>query len=422
MSEQLQLRRGTAAQVAAFTGAQGEVVVDTTNNRLVLQDGETAGGIPIAKLSEAGDGVSGGSVSLTALGIGTAADPNNPLSVAANNVLFNQSTTGPSPGNIRVNLSKAASADTASFIFQDAFSERAEIGLCGDDNFHFKVSPDGTTFIDALDINSVTGIVSASIGFAGSPDPTYLRGYLAGLTLSNNSNTSFNVSDGVANADDNSLLMKTFGFTKTTGAWAVGNNNGVLDTGAIAASKWYHVYLIERTDTGVIDALLSLSANAPTMPANYTKKRRAGSIRSDASSNILAFSQNGDEFLWSVPINEWNGTTIPTTPTLFTLAGSPVGVKVNAMLRIAVEGAPNGAVNVIFQSPDEASAIANTPVGNNDALGEVIPSSGSDQIFMPIVISRRTNISAQLRWSSFNDGNVCYGVTYGWIDTRGRFN
>ena len=45
MSEQLQLRRGTATQVAAFTGAQGEVVIDTTNNRLVINDGVTAGGV-----------------------------------------------------------------------------------------------------------------------------------------------------------------------------------------------------------------------------------------------------------------------------------------------------------------------------------------------------------------------------------------
>jgi hypothetical protein len=52
MSEQLQLRRGSAAQVATFTGAQGEVVVDTTNNRLVLQDGATAGGFPVARLTE----------------------------------------------------------------------------------------------------------------------------------------------------------------------------------------------------------------------------------------------------------------------------------------------------------------------------------------------------------------------------------
>jgi major tropism determinant Mtd-like protein len=52
MSEQLQLRRGTAAQVAAFTGAPGEIVIDTTNNRLVVQDGATAGGFPAARLGE----------------------------------------------------------------------------------------------------------------------------------------------------------------------------------------------------------------------------------------------------------------------------------------------------------------------------------------------------------------------------------
>jgi hypothetical protein len=52
MSEQLQLRRGTGSQVASFTGAQGEVVVDTTNNRLVIQDGVTAGGFAAARLSE----------------------------------------------------------------------------------------------------------------------------------------------------------------------------------------------------------------------------------------------------------------------------------------------------------------------------------------------------------------------------------
>jgi hypothetical protein len=52
LSEQLQLRRGTASQVAAFTGAQGEAVMDTTNNRVVINDGALAGGYPTAKLSE----------------------------------------------------------------------------------------------------------------------------------------------------------------------------------------------------------------------------------------------------------------------------------------------------------------------------------------------------------------------------------
>ena len=43
---QIQFRRGSAAQMATFTGAQGEVVVDTTNNRVVVHDGATAGGFP----------------------------------------------------------------------------------------------------------------------------------------------------------------------------------------------------------------------------------------------------------------------------------------------------------------------------------------------------------------------------------------
>lgn len=51
---QVQYRRGTASQVTSFTGAQGELVVDTTNNRVVVQDGATAGGFPAAKLTDVG--------------------------------------------------------------------------------------------------------------------------------------------------------------------------------------------------------------------------------------------------------------------------------------------------------------------------------------------------------------------------------
>lgn len=46
---QVQLRRGTTAQHGLFTGAQGELTVDTDKNALVLHDGSTAGGIEAAK-------------------------------------------------------------------------------------------------------------------------------------------------------------------------------------------------------------------------------------------------------------------------------------------------------------------------------------------------------------------------------------
>ncbi|WP_051955643.1 hypothetical protein [Beijerinckia mobilis] len=54
MAVQVQLRRGAATDIASFRGAPGEIVVDTTNNRLVLCDGVTDGGVPLAKLSEVG--------------------------------------------------------------------------------------------------------------------------------------------------------------------------------------------------------------------------------------------------------------------------------------------------------------------------------------------------------------------------------
>lgn len=52
MSQQVQLRHDTALNWSTVTPAQGEVVVDDTNNRALIGDGLTAGGWPAAKLSE----------------------------------------------------------------------------------------------------------------------------------------------------------------------------------------------------------------------------------------------------------------------------------------------------------------------------------------------------------------------------------
>ena len=52
MSKSIQLRRGTATNHNTFTGAIGEVTVDTTNKTLRVHDGVTAGGTVLAKVSE----------------------------------------------------------------------------------------------------------------------------------------------------------------------------------------------------------------------------------------------------------------------------------------------------------------------------------------------------------------------------------
>lgn len=108
---------------------------------------------------------------LALLGVGTTADSTNPLSAKLNNTLFVAKTVAEGgDGNLRYKLSKESASKTLSFLLQDNFSGRAEIGLTGDDDFHFKVSPDGTTWYEALKIAAATGKVSFPV--SGGPRET----------------------------------------------------------------------------------------------------------------------------------------------------------------------------------------------------------------------------------------------------------
>lgn len=53
MAVTVQFRRGTAAQNNAFTGAAGEISVNTTNNAIRVHDGSTAGGTELMLASAA---------------------------------------------------------------------------------------------------------------------------------------------------------------------------------------------------------------------------------------------------------------------------------------------------------------------------------------------------------------------------------
>lgn len=57
MSTQIQTRRGTTAQHSSFTGAAGELTVDTDKNVVVVHDGSTAGGHALIKSGDIGSTV-----------------------------------------------------------------------------------------------------------------------------------------------------------------------------------------------------------------------------------------------------------------------------------------------------------------------------------------------------------------------------
>lgn len=88
-------------------------------------------------------------------------------------------------------------------------------------------------------------------------------------------------------------LKNSTGMQRTVGNVALTLNlnnigeNG-LDTGALAASKWYAVYVI--SDGTNLAALGSLSETAPTLPQGYTYAGRVGWVRTDSSTNKYPLS------------------------------------------------------------------------------------------------------------------------------------
>src|SRR5712671_704908 len=249
--------------------------------------------------------------------------------------------------------------------------------------------------------------------------PTPVSGLLFGCGLSGGGSTTLTIAACTATSDDqaNTMIVGST-FTKTFASFAVGTGNGALDTGSVAANTWYHVFEIVRLDTGVVDYLFSLSATAPTFPANYTKKRRLGSIRTDATPNIIAFNQNGDEFLWLSPPFDLS-TTNPGTAAVLQTFTVPTGIKVVAQINWqAISTSGTFLPTIYISSPDQTDI---APASFNVwSIGTNNSSIGSLTINTPV--STRTNTSAQIRYrfAASSANTSIQAITMGWLDTRGR--
>jgi len=155
MATSLKLRRGTTSQHASFTGSAADVTVDTDKNTVVVHDGSTAGGFPLAKQVNP---TLSGNVTTTGLnfdsntfvidatnnrvGVGTAS-PANTLDVtgAANSVQARFGATAGRgleisviPFGATVNATSvlnALGASNGTLVFQTESSERMRITSAG---------------------------------------------------------------------------------------------------------------------------------------------------------------------------------------------------------------------------------------------------------------------------------------------------
>lgn len=289
---------------------------------------------------------------------------------------------------------------------------------------------DGTEFVlvsSAGNVNSIAGIQGSftlgntltNSGNVIKSNIAYSQGYLSGLILSTaGGSATFSVAPGVAtdaNAADMMLLVSSI--NKTTSPWAVGTSGGALDTGSIAINTWYFVFEIKRTDTGVVDVCITLTTNSAcatggAIPAVYSLQRRIGAMKTNGSSQWTAFTQVGDNFIWSVSVQDFSGTTTSVSRTLLTLTVPP-GSVVTALYRATMNSnGAGGATAGIFTAPEESDQTPTINVFSDIAVGVSDFRSGPFRTL--------TNTSAQIGIRATSTVPTFIINTYGWIDARGK--
>lgn len=158
------------------------------------------------------------------------------------------------------------------------------------------------------------------------------RGYIDGLTLSQNSTTSLAIAAGKCRDSADSVNMTLSAFTKTTASWAAATGNGGLDTGSIASGTWYYAFVIQKSSDGTTDALFSASSSAPTMPSGYDKKRYIGAFKTDGSSHVPVINQKGGYFYYPAMISDIPSFTPADTNGHIVALTVPTGFSVRAIV------------------------------------------------------------------------------------------
>lgn len=184
----------------------------------------------------------------------------------------------------------AASAAGGDVTGPDASTDSAVTRFDGTDG---KTIQNSGVTIDDSDNLTANSFIGSGVGVTGifgtAPDATL--GLSCDLFIQYVSATTVDVDADSLVLVDSSGAAKGFSSVNLTADITASGANG-LDTGSEANSTWYYIWVIGQSD-GTVASLLSASATAPTMPAGYTFKLRAGTVYNDSSGDFDKFVQRG---------------------------------------------------------------------------------------------------------------------------------
>jgi hypothetical protein len=229
----------------------------------------------------------------------------------------------------------------------------------------------------ASDVSDLEGEVAALAAAIGLPPGFFsIRVAQAGDT---DHDVTFSAGRARDSTDTADIVLASAITKQIDAAWSVGTNAGGLDTGSVANNTIYYLWVIKRSDTGVVDALFSASATAPTMPADYDLKQRVGWVRTNGSANILAFVQapyDIHEIRYVTTIEDVD-TTQGTSSTTRTLSLPPNSLAMFRLNVFRVDGGFNVIVRPLSET-DAAPSFSAAPGTSLAAAGDLEASASGE--------------------------------------------
>lgn len=232
------------------------------------------------------------------LGIGTTADAANRLTVQAGATLLTHDGAGH-----RLKINKAGAGDTASLLFQSGWTGHAEMGLTGDTDFSVKLSPDGSTWIEALRFDPATGHASGAAVQNTATDTTAGRlmradyGYSPGNLLGTVSEASGTPAGAVIErgANANGEYMRLADGTQI--CWHVLDMGSIIDSGAGTRGNPYRTAGQTWTFPAAFVASPALGAIGRVAATNDARRAVSASYRltsATAATDLMVYRNSDD--------------------------------------------------------------------------------------------------------------------------------
>jgi hypothetical protein len=375
MATILQLRRGTTTQHNTFTGAVGEVTVDTTKDTVVVHDGTTVGGKPLAteafvtsaiQTKDNSDEITEGATNLyftdtRARAAVSVTDSGGDGSLAYNSTTGVITYTGPSATDVRAHFSASTGISITSGAISSTITQYTDALARG------SVSVTDSGGDGALAYNSTTGVITYT-----GPSATDVRAHFSagtGITITSgaiattitqytdalargavsvtdsggdgslayNSTTGVITYTGPSATDVRAHFSAGTGVTITDGAVAIGQAVGTGSNVTFNDLTVSGNLTVSGTTTTVNTETINLADNIITLNSNEagTPSQNAGIEVERGTSTNVALQWNETSDVWEYTVDGTNyipvvGTTATQTLTNKTLTSPVIGSIVNS--------------------------------------------------------------------------------------------